>query len=62
MSLIGQGQVFGDDDITCDRAYKATMTCIKNDSFVYAMFKSDFVRFFKAEGGQKWKTLVELSN
>ena len=42
---MGVGQVFGDDDVIADRPFKATLTCIKNDSFLYTMAKADFVKF-----------------
>lgn len=60
MTLLGAGQVFGDADIIKDRNYKATMTCTKNDSFVYAMVKVDFLRFFK-KTGDSWHVLWDLS-
>lgn len=47
LSLVGVGHVFGDDDVIADRPFKATLTCIKNDSFLYTMAKADFVKFFK---------------
>lgn len=60
MSLIGVGQVFGDDDVIKDRQYKASLVCTKNDSFVYVIVKVDFLRFFK-KNGEAWTSMWSLS-
>jgi hypothetical protein len=52
--------VFGDDDMIQERPYKATLTCIKNYSFVYVMMKADFFRIFK-NPSESWRSLVSLS-
>jgi hypothetical protein len=45
--VVNQGQVVGDDDIMENRPFKATLTCAKNNSFLYEMPKNDFCRYFK---------------
>jgi hypothetical protein len=60
MSLIGVGQVFGDDDVIQDRQYKASLKCTQNDSFVYTIVKVDFLRFFK-KNGEAWTSMWSLS-
>ena len=45
MALISVSQVFGDCEVAgdCDH-YATTMTCTKNDSFVYKIKRADFLR------------------
>lgn len=44
-----------------DRPYKASFQCIKSDSFAYVMAKVDFVRFFRKQGGESWRILMNIS-
>jgi hypothetical protein len=60
LSLIGAGNVFGEDDIINDRPYKATLTCTQNESFVYMVKKSEFFRFFKS-CNEGWSALNKIS-
>lgn len=60
LALITVGQCFGDDDIINERNYKATMTCTKNDSFLYVISRADFLRFF-GKNSEAWKNVKWLS-
>lgn len=59
MGLLCAGQVFGDDDIVADRAYKGTLTCTTAGSSIYVLPKNVFLRIFKAHQ-ESWKLLGKI--
>ena len=60
MSLLGVGLVFGDDDILTNRPYKASLKCVKNDSFVYLQYRDEFLRIFRTEN-ETWNVQFSLA-
>ena len=59
IALIGRGQVFGDDDVTMQRAYQSSLVCSENDSEVYLMPRSEFFRTFR-QNPDVWKRVADL--
>ncbi len=56
------GYVFGYDDIVANRAYYASLTCVKNYSSVYTIKKPEFIKFFKPKtSSDNWKIMIDLA-
>ena len=60
LAVVGFGQVIGDDDIIAERPYNSTITCIKNDSFMYLMPRADYIRLLK-RSGDCWNMALNIS-
>ena len=47
MSVIGEAQLFGDEDIMLKRPYSSSLRCIQNDSEAFMMPGEEFLRLSK---------------
>lgn len=56
MTLLGKGQLFGEDDLINDKPYSHTLVCNQMDSAYYQMAKSEFNRIFRSNL-DSWKML-----
>lgn len=60
MSLIGENQIFGDEDVILDLPYRATLKCTTNGSMLYLIPRLEFQRLFKTSN-EAWKKICSIS-
>jgi CRP-like cAMP-binding protein len=54
LGIVSAGHLIGDDDVIAQRNYSATVTAMKDDSFVFAIPSGDFTKYFKRPGSKAW--------
>jgi CRP-like cAMP-binding protein len=61
LTILGEGQLFGDDDVILKRNYSCTLKCIQNDSEAYLISRHDFLRLFKGNE-EAWRLMFESAS
>jgi CRP-like cAMP-binding protein len=58
--ILGQGQMFGEEDIIENRPYSLTVKCISTQADVFCIKEDEFIRRLKANK-ESWKTILAMA-